>query len=170
MIRFRLQCDEDHEFDVWFRNGADYEQQAKRGLVACPECNSTKVEKALMAPNVATSERRAAARAEPRPVAASSAAPPAGPPPMPPVPMPPQVMAMLAKQKEMMAAMRRLRDEVRAKAENVGPRFAVEARKIHYEETPARGIYGQATQQEAKALAEEGIEVLPLPTIPEDHN
>jgi hypothetical protein len=69
-----------------------------------------------------------------------------------------------------MAAMRKLRAEIEAKSEYVGPRFPDEARKIHYEEAPARGIHGEATAEEAKALSDEGIEFFPLPILPEDHN
>src|SRR5262249_60822181 len=68
------------------------------------------------------------------------------------------------------AAMRKLRTEIESKSEYVGPRFPEEARKIHYEETPARGIYGEATREQAQALSEEGIEFFPLPHLPEDHN
>ena len=66
--------------------------------------------------------------------------------------------------------MRKLRAEIEAKSEYVGPRFSEEARKIHYEEAPARGIHGEATADEAKALKEEGIEFFPLPILPEDQN
>jgi hypothetical protein len=76
----------------------------------------------------------------------------------------------LAAHGELMAAMRKLRAEIEAKSEYVGPRFPDEARKIHYEEAPARGIHGEATAEEAKALSDEGIEFFPLPILPEDHN
>ena len=66
--------------------------------------------------------------------------------------------------------MRRMRDEVETKAEYVGPRFAEEARKIHYEEAEARGIYGEASIDDAKALHDEGVEFYPLPRLPEDQN
>jgi hypothetical protein len=66
--------------------------------------------------------------------------------------------------------MRKLRDEVIAKSEYVGPRFAEEARKIHNEEVEERGIYGEATPSEVKDLAEDGIEIYPIPVLPEDHN
>ena len=71
---------------------------------------------------------------------------------------------------ELVSAMRKLRAEIEAKSEYVGPRFSEEARKIHYEEAPARGIHGEATADEAKALREEGIEFFPLPALPEDRN
>ena len=75
-----------------------------------------------------------------------------------------------ASQRELMQMMRKLRDEVVAKSEYVGPRFAEEARKIHNDETQARGIYGEATEHEVRELAEDGVEVYPLPVLPEDHN
>ena len=71
---------------------------------------------------------------------------------------------------DLAAAMRKLRAEIEAKSEYVGPRFSEEARKIHYEEVPARGIHGEATSEEARALIEEGIEFFPLPVLPEDQN
>ena len=76
----------------------------------------------------------------------------------------------VAMQREFLTLMRKIRRDVEANAEYVGPRFAEEARKIHYEETPARGIYGEASAEEVKALDEEGIEVFPLPVLPEEQN
>lgn len=151
MIRYRLQCHAGHEFEAWFRNADAFDRQAKRKLVACPQCESTKVTKALMAPSVVTS-KTAAGKASPEPPAAE-----------------PQRVAN-AGQRELMRMMRKLREEVIAKSEYVGPRFAEEARKIHSEETEARGIYGEASQNEIKELVEDGVEIYPLPTLPEDHN
>ena len=76
----------------------------------------------------------------------------------------------VAAHSELATTMRKLRAEIEAKSEYVGPRFSEEARKIHYEEVPARGIHGEATPEEAKALQEEGIEFFPLPILPEDRN
>jgi len=76
----------------------------------------------------------------------------------------------VAAHSELVTALRKLRAEIEAKSEYVGPRFSEEARKIHYEEVPARGIHGEATAEEAKALREEGIEFYPLPILPEDQN
>lgn len=145
MIHYDLICDKGHAFDGWFRNSAAYDEQAGRGLVTCTHCGSAKVEKQLMAPGIPVKSNR---RSEQKMVAA-----PADP--------------RLA---ELMTMMRELRRHVEENAEYVGDRFAEEARKIHYEETDARGIYGQTTPDEAKALIEEGIAVHPLPRLPEDGN
>jgi hypothetical protein len=157
MIRYRLQCDHAHQFETWFGNAATYDRQVRRGQVACPECGSTSVSKALMAPSVITS-RAAAKKQRPAPVEA-----------LEPPPSGPQRLAN-AKQRELFQMMRKLREEVVAKSEYVGPRFAEEARKIHNEETEQRGIYGEATPREVKELAEDGVEVYPLPVLPDDHN
>ena len=161
MIKFRLQCDADHSFDAWFSSGASYDQQAKRGLVSCPSCGSIRIEKALMAPNVATrsAEPSTALVEQSRSAAAPAAAPVAA--------MPqPQNEA----QRQFVALMRKVRDEVQKNAEYVGPKFAEEVRKIHLDEAPNRGIYGEATFAEAQDLRDEGIDVFPLPILPEDRN
>ena len=142
MISFTLVCSNAHEFEGWFSSSGDYESQKERGLVECPLCGDQGVKKALMAPSVSS------ARGE------ESAVP----------------VAMNAEQTKMMAQIRELTNKMREGAENVGEKFAEEARKIHYGETDARGIYGKATSVEAKGLANEGIEFIPLPTLPEDQN
>ena len=151
MIRYRLKCEKRHEFEAWFSNSTAFDRQAKRGLVSCPKCGTSKVEKALMTPGIAKGMKRK--RAKPR-----------GPQPDP------QHTHRLAAHGELMGAMRKLRAEIEGKSEYVGPRFPEEARKIHYEEAPQRGIYGEATHEEAKALSEEGIDFFPLPLLPEDQN
>jgi len=155
MIRYRLKCKKGHQFDAWFASSAAYERQAKGKQLSCAKCGSTQVAKALMAPKLT---KRAAAKEGAAKEAARSreAAKPE--------------THRLAAHGELMAAMRKLRAEIEAKSEYVGPRFPDEARKIHYEEAPARGIHGEATADEAKALSEEGIEFFPLPILPEDHN
>jgi hypothetical protein len=168
MIRYRLQCKKNHQFESWFASSDAFEKLAAKKQVACPECGSKSVEKALMAPGVVKSEakspsKRAVKAAAKRAAAAATAAPAAAGPEAP-------SLKHMAAQKELIEAVRKLRDEVVAKAEYVGPRFSEEARKIHYEEAPARGIYGEATPEEARALLEEGVEVMPLPTLPGDKN
>ena len=154
MIRYRLKCEKRHEFEAWFADSAAYDRQAKRREISCPRCGNTRVEKALMAPSVARRSRR---RRAPKPAeqAAGQEQP---------------ETHRLAAHGELATAMRKLRTEIETKSEYVGPRFSEEARKIHYDEAPARGIYGEATREEAQALAEEGIEFFPLPPLPEDHN
>ncbi len=149
MIRYRLKCPKKHEFEAWFKSSTDYDSQAKRRLVSCPSCGSVKITKALMAPNVSTKKGKASAEMTiANPEAANST----------------------DKQREMMALMRKLRAEVEKNAEYVGPRFAEEARKMHSEEIETRGIYGEATADEAQALADDGIDFYPLPRLPEDQN
>jgi len=166
MIRYRLKCEKRHEFEAWFASSAAFDRQAKRGQIACPRCGTIKVNKSLMAPNIVKGIRRAKTDKAAE-QAAGKPAPAAAPQPASP---PPAEVHRLAAHGELAKAMRKLRAEIEAKSENVGPRFPEEARKIHYEEAPPRGIYGEATREEAQALAEEGIEFFPLPSLPEDHN
>jgi hypothetical protein len=166
MIRYRLKCEKRHEFEAWFSSAAAFDRQAKRGQVSCPRCGTSKVEKTIMAPSVVRGamRTRAAKAPEKEPPSASAAAP--SPPPQPAQ----GDLHRVAAHGPLAAAMRTLRAEIEAKSEYVGPRFPEEARKIHYEEAPPRGIYGEATREEAQALSEEGIEFFPLPSLPEDHN
>jgi hypothetical protein len=147
MIHYDLICDQGHAFDGWFRNSSAYDEQAGSGLVSCTQCGSAKVEKQLMAPGIPAKSNRKGDSAS------KMVAAPADP--------------RLA---ELMNMMREMRRHVEENAEYVGDRFAEEARKIHYEESDQRGIYGQTTPDEAKALIEEGITVHPLPRLPEDGN
>ena len=152
MIRYRLKCEKRHEFEGWFASSAAFDRQAKRGQITCPRCGTAKVQKALMSPNIGKSAKRKRAEKGSEPAPAQ------------------RETHRLAAHGELAAAMRKLKAEIEAKSEYVGPRFPEEARKIHYEETPARGIYGEATREEAQALSEEGIEFFPLPILPEDQN
>ena len=159
MIRYRLNCHKSHEFEAWFASSGAFDTQVKKKLVTCPVCGSAKVTKALMAPNVVTSEKAAKRGKSPK---SETPAEPEAPPH-------PQLVAN-AESRELIARMRRLRDEVLAKSEYVGPRFAEEARRIHDEPGPPRGIHGEATTAEVKSLAEDGIDVYPVPVLPDDQN
>lgn len=164
MIRYDLQCKKGHAFDGWFQNSSAFDKQSKRKLIACPKCGSTDVSKSLMAPRVTTGKQKDKARKE---IAARTAVARAG------AAAPPETVAaaqLTPEQTEVVALMRKLRKEVEANAEYVGPRFAEEARKIHDEEMPARGIYGEASLAEVKELHDDGIECFPLPVLPEDSN
>jgi hypothetical protein len=156
MIRYRLNCRKGHQFEGWFASSTAFDRQAKQGRVTCPACGTTKVSKAVMAPSIAKGGK-------PKRRARSGGDQPATDTPKPDT-------QRVAAHKELAAAMRKLRAEVEAKSEYVGSRFPEEARKIHYEESPARGIHGEATAEEAKSLSDEGIEFFPLPALPEDHN
>jgi hypothetical protein len=159
MIRYTLVCERQHDFESWFANSAAYDKQAKRGLVACPICGSSKVEKAIMAPRLARSGKRIDV----------PPAPPAA--PLPAAPDTPAPVAMVSPQeRELRSKLKELRDHLTKNAENVGRKFPDEARKMHYGEIEHRSIYGEASPQEAKDLHEEGVEFHPLPTLPDEHN
>lgn len=141
MIRFSLICDGEHEFEAWFRSSDDFETQKKRGFVDCPSCGSRKVEKALMAPAVSTARKQEKV-----------------------------ALAMGEEQRRMMTQMKAIAEKIRSNADYVGDKFAEEARKIHFGEADQRGIYGEATLEEAKSLAEDGVDFMPVPVFPEDQN
>jgi hypothetical protein len=165
MIRYALRCERDHTFESWFQDSSAYDQQIKRKLVSCPVCDSVKVEKAIMAPRIVSKKgrERAAPVAEtapaPVPAAAETPAPAAGPTPL-----------VMAQERELRAKLKELRDHIVKNADNVGEKFPNEARKMHYGEIEHRPIYGEASPEEAKSLIEEGVEVSPLPVLPEDRN
>jgi hypothetical protein len=141
VIQYSLHCDNGHDFDAWFKNAAAFDEQQARGIVQCPNCASNSVSKALMAP--------ALARSGSEKMSLSSGHPD------------------MAKFREMLRA---YRQKVVAEADYVGDKFAEEARKIHFKEVAARGIYGEATRDDVIALAEEGIAFAPLPELPEENN
>jgi len=136
MIRYALMCEHGHDFEGWFGASADFDDQARRGLLACPMCASLAVRKQIMAPAVAGTKAR------------GSDAPPA------------QVRAM------MMEAMTQVRRHVEANFDYVGDGFAAEARAIHEGKSEERGIYGEASSAEVKALVADGVPVAPLPPEP----
>jgi hypothetical protein len=178
MIRYALNCDQGHAFESWFANSAAYDKQAKRGLVACPVCGSVKVEKAIMAPNLApnlTANLGQGAAAGQLPTAGpstppSSSTPPPQQPAAPSIPPNTPVAMMSATERELRHKLKELRDHITKNAHYVGPRFPEEARKIHYGEAEHRSIYGEASAEQAKQLHEEGIEFHPLPILPDDKN
>ena len=141
MIQYSLQCSKGHRYDAWFKNADAYEQQQARGIVSCAVCGDGAVEKAPMAPAVA--------RTDGEKVSLSSGS---------------------AEARRFRELLRAYRQKVMSEADYVGDKFAEEARKIHFEETEARGIYGEATRDEVVALADDGIEFMPLPDLPEEHN
>ncbi|WP_029032784.1 DUF1178 family protein [Salinarimonas rosea] len=171
MIRYALACSSGHPFESWFPSSASFEEQAARGLVACPVCGATRVEKQIMAPSVARTDRGPRESA-PEPAAD---APPTG---MPVVPAPsehgpptaPPVALLSEAQREMREALRRLRAHIEATAENVGRAFPEEARRIHAGDAPERPIIGQADRDEVAELIEEGVPIAPLPILPNERN
>ena len=159
MIRYTLRCEREHTFESWFQDSSAYDSQVKRKLVSCPVCESVKIDKAIMAPRIVGKKGRE--RAEPVPVPAAPAEAPvaAGSTPL-----------LMAQERELRAKIKELRDHIVKNADNVGERFANEARAMHYGDKEHRPIYGEASPDEAKSLIDEGIEVSPLPTLPEDRN
>jgi hypothetical protein len=135
MIRYALVCENVHAFEAWFSGSADYDDQSARGLVECPWCHSRKVEKQIMAPAVAGTKAQKSGAESPD----------------------------AEMQTVMMEAMGKLRRHVEENFESVGDRFADEARAIHEGEAPDRGIYGRASPEQVRELAEEGIRVGALP-------
>ncbi|MDJ0932547.1 DUF1178 family protein [Breoghania sp.] len=164
MIHYCLICSEGHEFEGWFRNAGDFDCQAAEGHLTCPICGDDRISKALMAPAV-SGTREAQTQETPPAVAKTDAvAEPAHAGAVP-------VMAMPnPHQAQIVDMMRKLRNLITESADNVGSRFASEARRMHYGEVEQRGIYGEATPEDARDLIEEGIEILPLPVLPEDKN
>jgi hypothetical protein len=163
MIRYALACSKGHIFESWFSNSDAYDKQARRGLVECPVCGDTKVEKALMAPKLSgTRKRGRAALPAPAPTPAADVTPSAE---------ATAPVAMISPQEqEFRTKLKELRDHLTRNADNVGKKFPEEARKMHYGETEHRSIYGEASLQDAKDLHDEGIEVHPLPTLPDERN
>jgi hypothetical protein len=161
MIHYNLRCKKGHAFESWFQSSSAYETQEKRRLVSCPLCGSTDVERAIMAPRIARKKGREQAPAEqlPVPAPATEVIPPS-----------PSAPLLMTQERELRAKLKELRDHIVKNADNVGERFPNEARKMHYGDIEHRPIYGEASPDEAKALIDEGVEVMPLPTLPEDRN
>jgi len=163
MIHYNLRCKQGHAFESWFQSSSAYETQEKRKLVSCPVCGSTDVERAIMAPQIVSKKGRENPPSEPLPAPVTAPAteviPPSSPTPL-----------LMAQERELRAKLRELRDHIVKNADNVGEKFPNEARKMHYGDIEHRPIYGEASPDEAKALIEEGVEVMPIPTLPDDRN
>jgi hypothetical protein len=160
MIHYNLRCGKGHAFESWFQSSVAYETQEKRKLVSCPICGSSDVERAIMAPRVVSKKGRDSAPSEPAPAPAPSTE----------VTAPSPTPLMMAQDQELRAKLKELRDHIVKNADDVGNRFPNEARKMHYGDIEHRPIYGEASPDEARALIEEGVEVMPLPTLPDDRN
>jgi hypothetical protein len=160
MIRYALRCERDHTFESWFQDSAAFDTQVKRKLVDCPVCGSVKIEKAIMAPQIVSKKRREAT------VPAQAQAPA----PAQPAPEAASTPLMMAQERDLRAKLKELRDHIVKNADNVGERFPNEARKMHYGEIEHRPIYGEASPDEARSLIDEGVEVSPLPVLPDDRN
>ena len=149
MIVFDLHCKDGHRFEGWFASGKDFASQKKRGLLSCPSCGDSAIEKGLSAPRLNMGAQ------EPKkqlPAAVQKTPDMEGKDPF-------AVAQMLYS---------RMLDEILTKSEDVGARFPEEARKIYYNESPGRAIRGQATREEHDELLDEGIPVARFPAIPSD--
>jgi hypothetical protein len=144
MIKYALSCAEGHAFESWFPDSAAYEKQRERGLLACPQCGSVQVEKAIMAPAVVGGDRAAAET--------------------------PREGLVDEKRRQARDMIVRLRREIEANTDDVGPKFPEVARAIHQGDEPERAIRGQASPAEAKALVEEGVGVMPIPMLADELN
>ena len=144
MIKYALGCAEGHAFDSWFPDSAAYEKQRKRGFVVCPECGSTSVDKAIMAPAVVGGERGAME---------------AGP-----------EIAVDDRRRKAREFFRHMRREIEANTDDVGSKFPQVARAIHLGEERERAIRGRASLAEAKSLLEDGVGVLPMPMLEDELN
>lgn len=148
MIKYRLGCADGHEFESWFRSIADYDKQSRSGAVTCPLCASTEISKLPMAPAVVSARGNKGAPAPEHLPAAAPSAPPAA----------------------MATALRAFKKAVMENSEDVGGRFAEEARKIHFGEAEERNIRGSTTAEEAHSLHQDGVPFSILPELPEDLN
>lgn len=140
MIRYALKCANDHSFESWFQSADAFGKVRSAGMVACPVCGESDVEKAIMAPRV-------------RPARSAAKAQSTGP--------------LSEPQKDTETNLAKLKSEIEANSEYVGMNFASEARAIHEGDAPKRAIYGEAKPKEAKSLIEDGVPVAPLPFIPQ---
>jgi hypothetical protein len=161
MIRYNLRCERGHTFESWFQSSSAYETQEKRKLVNCPACGSAKVERAIMAPQIVSKKGRESAA--PAPAATGNVA-------ATEVTTQGSTPLLMAQERELRAKIKELRDHIVKNADNVGDRFPNEARKMHYGDIEHRPIYGEASPDEARALIDEGVEVSPLPVLPDDRN
>jgi hypothetical protein len=138
MIKYTLKCENDHAFDSWFQSAQAFETLQTAGHVSCIHCGSAQVSKALMAPRV-------------RPARAVAV---------------PSQAGLSEPQGEVETALAKMRKHVEENSADVGSNFAKEAREMHLGDAPERSIYGSAGIEEAKALIEDGVPILPLPFMP----
>ena len=148
MIRFSLVCENGHDFESWFAGNESYDFQIENNLVSCPHCNGLKISKAVMAPAVARGERKGEVKPEPEAK---------------------QDVALIGESgAEVRQMVRELHAKIVAATVDVGAAFPAEARRIHDGEAPERAIRGQASREEARALLDDGVSILPLPILPDE--
>ena len=154
MIRYSLVCENGHEFDSWFPDSAAYDEQARRGLVECPVCQSLQVRKSIMAPRLAKGGLLETTGAEPNVADEAQTAP----------------VVMDARLSALRAVIREMRATIDSQTTDVGTAFPDEARKMHNGEIENRPIRGEASLREARDLIEDGVPILPIPILPDDRN
>lgn len=170
MIRYSLSCKNRHVFDSWFQDSSAFDRQVNRKLIACPHCGDTRIEKTIMAPQVSDSKRVKRSKAVEKVLdksvaktgdAASAASESKS----------SEAMTIASPQeRELRAKLKELREHIVKNSDHVGARFPEEARKMHYGEIEHRSIHGEASMDEARELAEEGIEFYPVPVLPDERN
>ena len=196
MIKYQLICDLTHEFEGWFQTGAAFDAQNEAGLVTCPVCDSVKVRRALMTPNLASPKRRrddvsrlpAAETAhhvgdiapfsqtvsgqtesgQTEFAQTASAHVPASK-PDPSKPDPSKVAPSQAELGEAIAQLRQLQRKIKSECRDVGTDFVTEIRKMHYGDSKPENIYGHSSAEERESLADEGIDIVTLPWLPPEH-
>ena len=180
MIKYQLICDLTHEFEGWFQTSAAFDAQNQAGLVTCPVCDSVKVRRALMTPNLASPKRRRddvsrlptsetshylgdqAGTSAPSSQAASGQTASANVDLSKPVPS----QAVLG---EAIAQLRQLQRKIKSECRDAGTEFATEVRKMHYGDSEPENIYGYSSAEECESLADEGIDIMTLPWLPPEH-
>ena len=143
MIKFNLQCGNQHNFEAWFSGGSDFDKQKESSLIECPFCGNKQIEKSLMVPQVQTGRQRDKNQETKNAIVVNNA------------------------QQKLYAEMREIVQKVKSNSIDVGDKFAEEARKIHYGEKEETGIYGKASVDDIKDLNEEGIQTISLPDLPD---
>ena len=195
MIKYQLICDLTHEFEGWFQTGTAFDAQNQAGLVTCPVCDSVKVRRALMTPNLVSPKRRrddarrlpmaetghqanhqsgtiapssqiASGQTASAHVAASKPDPSK---PASTQATPSKAAPSQAALGEAIAQLRQLQRKVKSECRDVGTEFATEVRKMHYGDSEPENIYGHSSAEERESLADEGIDIVTLPWLPPEH-
>ena len=185
MIKYQLVCDLMHEFEGWFQTGAAFDAQKEAGLITCPVCDSVKVRRALMTPNLASPKRRRddvrrlpvaetghqahhqAGTKAPSSQTASGQIASAHVAASKPASL--QAVPSQAALGEAIAQLRQLQRKVKSECRDVGTDFATEVRKMHYGDSEPENVYGQSSAEERESLADEGIDIVTLPWLPPEH-
>lgn len=162
MIRYTLACDQAHEFESWFADSQAYDDQAAAGYVSCSRCGSLKVGKTIMAPALARTSAEERAQAAPPVMAADQ--------PAHSDPTSPPDGGGDEAARRLRDVMRAVRQYVVQNTHDVGAQFPAEARRIHEGDAEPRAIRGEARPEDVRALLEEGIDILPMPSLPDDLN